>query len=135
FWPLPMQALPQTPQLLRSVASLTSQPFCALLSQSAYPGTQPPLLHIPALQPITTLAGAGQALPHIPQWATLEVISTPHPFPSILSQLPKPCEQAETTQAPPAQAATARGSCAHTEPQPPQLLGSMSEWISQPLAA
>src|SRR5262245_23757636 len=35
FWPLPMHALPQTPQLLMSVPSLTSHPFCALLSQSA----------------------------------------------------------------------------------------------------
>src|SRR5262245_45554323 len=48
FWPLPWQALPQAPQFFTSLASLDSQPLFMELSQSAYPGAQPPLTHLPA---------------------------------------------------------------------------------------
>src|SRR5262249_8474570 len=40
------QALPQAPQLARSLASCASQPLAGLPSQSVKPWAQPPLVHI-----------------------------------------------------------------------------------------
>src|SRR5262249_59946250 len=57
------------------------------------------------------------------------------PWPSILPQLPNPGVQAEMTPAEALQPATAWGSGGQAEPHPPQLLESLAESVSQPLAA
>src|SRR5262245_64641573 len=90
-------------------------------------------MHMPAVQLTITWAGCGQALPHTPQWASAPVTSVSHPLLSCLSQLPNPASHEITTHALFMQPATACGTFPQTEPQVPQLSGSMATCVSQPL--
>src|SRR4051812_23540946 len=62
-----LQTLPHDPQFLGSPAVLTSQPFAALLSQSANPIAQPSTVHIALVQPGVTLFPP-HTLPQAPQF-------------------------------------------------------------------
>ena len=65
------QALPQAPQCDALEPTAVSQPFAALLSQSAKPPAHEPTPQVPFEQPGAPFATAGQALPHAPQFAML----------------------------------------------------------------
>ena len=86
-------ATPQRPQLPAAVKRLTSQPFDAMPSQSAKPSLQAKP-HAPAAQVARALAGAGHALSHAPQWATLVVVLVSQPSEAMPLQSPKVGAQA-----------------------------------------
>ncbi len=94
------QAAPQVPQFITSVRVSTSQPFIAARSQSAKPSSQVPTPQVPIAQAAVPWAGAGQAVPQVPQCAVLVRTSVSQPVPDIMSQSPKPDSQAATAQAP-----------------------------------
>src|SRR5204862_374760 len=75
FWPIPMQTLPHAPQLLRSVASFTSQPLLAFPSQSSKPCTQPADAHAPFWHAGTVLFFGAHFTPHPPQLARSPLVS------------------------------------------------------------
>jgi hypothetical protein len=78
------QAVPQAPQLLGSVSRLASQPFAAVVSQSAYDPVQLPIAQLPVLQSPVALGGA-QAAPQAPQ-SVADVREASQPVASTPSQ-------------------------------------------------
>src|SRR5579871_3819960 len=80
-----LQTLPHAPQLLTSVAMLTSQPSLRLWLQSAKPMLQPVSTHVPPLQ-ATIAFCAAHALPHTPQFiGSVERLAS-HPSAAIMLQ-------------------------------------------------
>lgn len=110
---------PQPPQWFTSVKMVTSHPFAAIPSQSAYPAAHAPTPQRPAAQAPVACAGA-HAIPHVPQCAPLVAVSASHPFAAIPSQSAKGAVHPATLQAPPAHAEVPFAT-AHDVPQPPQF--------------
>src|SRR5262245_59219676 len=86
--------LPQWPQLLVSVPTLTSQPLPWLLSQSAKPVAQPE--HLPFAQ----VTPNGQTLPQTPQFFGSAPGSVSHPLEGLPSQSAYPPTQSGMAHAP-----------------------------------
>ncbi len=107
------QAVPQAPQLLGSVCTLTQ-----LLPQRVKPVLQMKL-HVPPVQIALAFATAGQTVPHAPQLFTSLAALTQTPL-----QLVKPALQV-TTHVPLTQVAVPLAGAVHMLPQVPQLLGSV----------
>src|SRR3970282_51512 len=86
-------SLPQPPQCLTSPAVFTSQPFAALVSQSASGGLQALMPHLPSVQ----FGGpqvAEQTLPQAPQLSVLVLVLISQPLATLPSQFWKPGLQA-----------------------------------------
>ena len=84
----PLHALPQEPQFDVFVPVFTSQPFTALISQSANPALHA-MAQLPALHegvPFEPL----HALPHDPQFDALVLVFTSQPLAALMSQSAKP---------------------------------------------
>ena len=81
-------ATPQRPQFAALVERFTSQPLEATPSQSAKPSLQAKP-QAPAAQVARAFAGAAQAFPHAPQWATLVAVLVSQPLEAVPSQSPK----------------------------------------------
>jgi len=78
-----VHALPQVPQLLRSLVVWISQPFDATLSQSAKPALHEPMAHIELLQAAVAL-GSVHTLLHVPQLlGSLVVLTHEVPLQSV----------------------------------------------------
>jgi hypothetical protein len=128
----PEHALPQTPH--EAVPErLASQPFDALPSQLAEPGShakpQRPAAHV-ALAPAT----AGQAIAQRPQFATLVRVSVSHPLAAFMSQSAKPSSQVKP-QVAVAHVGVAWATAGHARPHAPQCMTLARVSVSQPLAA
>jgi hypothetical protein len=90
--------------------------------------------HAPAAQVAAPLAGAGQLVPHAPQWAAVVRVSVSQPLAAMPSQLPNPVAQV-SPHAPAAHAGVALAPPGHAVPQRPQLATSVCVLVSQPAAA
>jgi hypothetical protein len=119
--------LPQLPQLLLSVVVARQVPpqFCCPAGQA---GT-----HAPATQVTEPPTGAVQGMLQPPQWATVLVVLTSQPSPTVPLQLAKPelhvpIVQAELTQG----VAAALARAGQTVPHPPQWLALLVVLTSQP---
>ena len=121
-WPA-AQGAPQPPQWLRSMVRFTSQPSSALLLQLPKPAAQAPMVHAPAAQPAVPF-GMEHSRPQTPQFAASVEVVVSQPLAGLLSQLPKPSRQLESTHALPVHPATAFGK-RHWLPQVRQWLGSL----------
>src|SRR5438046_1247075 len=124
-------ALPQPPQFATSPAKAASQPFARLMSQSPKPCLHAPTPHCVFTQVVSMFAGAGQAMPHAPQFAGSASSCASQPLRSTLSQLPQPALHAPIVHACMAQAGVAFATL-HALPQPPQWLGSAAGSTQRP---
>src|SRR6185437_2785467 len=88
-------------------------------------------VHVPLLQEAVAFS-LPQAVPHEPQWLTLDVVSVSQPLSALPSQSPKPPLQLGL-QAPATQGFVPL-SAVHAELHVPQLLASVSRLVSQPLS-
>jgi hypothetical protein len=86
-------ATPQRPQFEAFASRSTSQPSAAMPLQSAKPSVQAKP-HAPAAQVARAFAGAVQATPQPPQWATLVTVLVSQPSAAMPLQSPKPAVQA-----------------------------------------
>jgi hypothetical protein len=126
-----LHGLPQRPQWAGLVAKAASQPSTALALQSPKPALQV-MPHARLAQVLVALGRAGQAAPHAPQCATLDVTLVSQPFAPLPSQSPKPALQV-MPHAPDAQVAAALEGVGHTLPQRPQLARSVERVEHAPL--
>jgi hypothetical protein len=117
-------ALPQAPQLLASIPSLTSQPSVALPLQSAKPALHAATAHLPAPHDDAAL-GSLQATPHAPQFVGSERV-----FVHDRLQLVSPAPQA-VVQAPSLQTSVPE----QAVPHPPQLATLFRKLTSHPSVA
>jgi hypothetical protein len=126
------QTLPHPPQLLVSVAVLTSQPFAGFPSQSAKPG-----LHAATVQALLEHPAVPFAMTHVwpqaPQSFGSFWVLISQPLAGLWSQSEYPALQDATVQLPPVQPATPFCSL-QTWPQPPQSFTVVPVLTSQPLA-
>jgi hypothetical protein len=129
---LAAHAMPQPPQLLRSVVTRTSQPLARLLSQLAKPALQLAMPQELLTQAAVALAKA-QRLPHAPQWVIELPRATSQPLTLAASQLPKPARQV-MPQLDPTHTGAELGGVGQTVPQAPQLPAELVVFTSQPLA-
>jgi hypothetical protein len=125
------QALPQLPQLDRSVSSVTSQPVDAVPSQSSYPESQLAISHVELVQVGVALASV-HWLPHAPQSLTVLLRSVSHGVPRSPSHSARGVVQVEYPQTLFTQAGVPLVD-GQTVPQPPQLLTLLVVFVSQPL--
>lgn len=128
--PLPLQTVPQAPQLLESVCELDSQPLLMLRSQSAYPALQGPIAQLPRTQRGVPF-GIAQITLQTPQLPLSVWRFASQPLVGAPSQLPKPDWQESMAQALCVQVAVAFGR-SHRFPQPPQFAASVTRLISHP---
>src|SRR2546425_374119 len=119
------QALPQAPQLLRSVARLLSQPLVAEKSQLAKPMLQAPMSQVPPLQALVAFCSGGQALPHVPQVTRSSAGWGSQPLSTRASQSAKPLLHRPTTHAPVLHTEVPLATVPQVFPQAPQLNGSV----------
>jgi hypothetical protein len=115
------------------VLRFVSQPFVALLSQSAKPALQVKP-QVPPVHVVVALVRDGQTLPHEPQWFTFEFTDVSQPFAGIASQLPKPALHVKP-QAPPVHVVVAFATVAHELLHDPQREGVEFKFVSQPFIA
>lgn len=123
-----LHTFPQLAQFC-SVPSCVSQPFAALLSQSAKPELHPMPLQTPATHcgvPPVLL----QTFVHDPQWAGSATVLVSQPLPRFASQLPNPALHV-MAQLPPLQLAEPLAAL-HTVVQLPQWPASALVFVSQP---
>jgi len=123
-------ALPQAPQLEGDVLVFTSQPSLASPLQLPKPGLQPATVHAPPAHPATPL-GIEQTPPQIPQLVGEVLVFVSHPSAARPLQFPKPGLQPATVHVLATQPAVPFAT-EHTEPQPPQLVGDVAVFTSQP---
>lgn len=121
------QAFPQNPQLEMFVRRLISQPLAELLSQSAYPALQAPMVQAPFTQLVEAFGTLAQATPQNPQFP-----GSVRRFTQLPEQFEKPVLQLPTVQTPLEHAGVPFVILAHTCPQDPQLLTSPAMYTSQP---
>jgi hypothetical protein len=126
------QAVPHEPQSESVSSRFVSQPFAGSPSQSAKGATHANP-HDPALHVETALAGSGHTLPHAPQCAGVESVSTSQPLAMRPSQSANGSMQLNP-QLPARQFETALAGAEHTIPQPPQCCALVSVFCSQPFA-
>ncbi|MBK6533450.1 MAG: hypothetical protein IPF99_28825, partial [Deltaproteobacteria bacterium] len=125
---------PQPPQWVTDALRSISHPVVSEPSQLPKPEKQAGL-HDELAQVAVALAGAGQALPHAPQWAVEVAVLVSQPSVCLLPlQSPKPASQVPAAQLPPEQA-RATWLVEHTKPQPPQWVTVVLKSTSHPLAA
>src|SRR5689334_9811365 len=84
----PPQTTPQLPQLFASVATVTSQPFVPLRSQSFSPAAHARHDELEQYCPVV------HDVAQVPQWELSEVVATSQPFAAFMSQSAKPAGQA-----------------------------------------
>jgi hypothetical protein len=82
-----LHANPQLPQFFASVASVTSQPFAALLSQSAKPVLQEVMVQALFAQPALAFVSK-HVFPHAPQFIAFVARLVSQPFAAMPSQSP-----------------------------------------------
>jgi len=111
---------PQPPQSV-SVSSAVSQPFDAIMSQSAKPRSHAATAHDP-LRQAGVACGSAHALPHAPQLATDEPRSTSQPLPAIMSQSSNPVRHTDPHRLA-VQVAIVSGGVGHAMPHAPQWVG------------
>jgi hypothetical protein len=80
--------LPHAPQCELLVVTGVSQPFSALPSQLPQPASHAPSPHVPPAHAAVPCAGAGHALPQLPQCNRLVLWLVSQPLPASPSQLP-----------------------------------------------
>jgi len=127
------QTCPQMPQFDSFVASATSHPLVASLSQSAKPALHREITHAPAEQPGTPPA-AWQASPHIRQFATSVRVSTSQPFAEFPSQSARSTAQLVRMHTPPMHVPAAPVN-EHAIAQVPQCATDRARSVSQPFDA
>ena len=120
-------AVRQLPQSVRVVV-LVSQPSATLPLQSAQPGSQVTIAHVPDPQ-LPVAWGGAQATPHAPQLVSV-FTRVSQPFALMPSQFEKPTEQSTRLQAPAAHEAVPFAK-PQVMPQPPQLV-RLRMLVSQP---
>ncbi len=127
-----VQGLPQRPQWVLLPAREVSQPFAGLVSQSPKPALQTNPQRA-AAQVGVALAGAEQAIPHIPQWVGATRRSVSQPLVRLPSQSPRVISQT-VTHAPFMHAGCPLGDGGHWVPQAPQCEGFAGSSTSHPFA-
>jgi hypothetical protein len=125
-----VHVVPHAPQLFRFVCVFVSHPLETLLSQLPNPGSQA-MEHAPSEQLAVPFALL-QALPQLPQFATLELVFTSQPLVVTPSQFAKPEEHALRVHVPEGHDSLAFGKL-HVEPHAPQFVSVLSD-VSQPFA-
>lgn len=126
-----VQVVPQAPQFPRLVCVFVSQPLERLLSQLPKPGSQA-IEQAPSEQLAVPLALL-QAVPQLPQFATLEFVFTSQPLVETPSQFANPALQVPSVHVPDGHDSLAFGRL-QIEPQEPQSVSVFSE-VSHPFAA
>lgn len=101
--------------------------------QSARGRAQAPTPHTPMLQAAAPPEGAGHIRPHAPQWSTLVLRLTSHPFNGLPSQSAKPGLHRTKRHAPSVQSLVALARL-HARPQAPQWSALVRVFTSQPSA-
>jgi len=130
--------LPQAPQLSGSLGVCDSQPLLRIPSQSSKPVAQLPMPQRPKKQAFVPLGALPQLVPQLPQFDGSESTAVSQPLlPGVkleasASQSAKPGWQRLKAQAPALQVVRALAS-PQLVPQVPQLFGSRSVGVSQPL--
>jgi hypothetical protein len=128
----PGHTLPHDPQLPPLARTLTSQPFAGLPSQSAKPGLQVPIAHVPAAQ-LALAFGNEHVMPHPPQsFTSLPRVAVSQPSAGLPLQSPQPLAHAPTTHAPAEHAFTVTCGSAHAPAQLPQWLTSVCSFTQLP---
>jgi hypothetical protein len=122
--------LEHPPQFRGSVAIATSQPVLAAPSQSAYPLSHEAIVQAPELQASVACARV-QAVPHVPQLNTSEVVPISHPSTACPLQSANPGWHPATAHWPATHVVVALGS-EHALPHVPQLPRSVARLISHP---
>jgi hypothetical protein len=125
-----VHVLPQPPQVPTSAAVFASHPSSKSPLQSAKPGLQLPIVQAPPAQAATALGGR-QALPQVPQLATLVAMLTSQPSATVPLQLANPAAQLPTAHWPEVHAGAACGT-EQTLPHVPQLAGSLPSAVQEP---
>jgi hypothetical protein len=128
---VPLQTVPQAPQLAVLVFLFVSQPFVALPSQLPNPALQTGA-HTPLEQEVVPFTFV-QTLPQAPQLVMVVLVLVSQPFVAIASQLPKPALQVPSVQTPDGQVSLALARL-HTVLQSAQSV-SVAMLRSQPLLA
>jgi hypothetical protein len=131
----PAQARPQPPQLVRVPHRSASQSWETSPSQSPQPGSQAARPQALVEQVPSRWFAPGQALPQVPQLATLESRSVSQPFAAFPSQLPQPVAHAATPHVPPVHPAVPWATAGQVLPQVPQLAAVVTRSVSHPLTA
>ena len=126
-------ARPHIPQCEVLALVSTSQPFTAVMSQSAKVPTHAATAQRPMRHAGVAL-GSAQATPHAPQRITSLWRSASQPLAGFMSQSAKPAAQSYS-QRPAAHRAVALGRVAQAIPQPPQWAALVKVLVSQPLPA
>jgi len=125
------QTVPQVPQFATLVFRFASQPSAATPSQFPKPLLQERMPHVPD-EHVAVAFKREQALPQLPQFATLLWVFVSQPFVGSPSQLPHPATQVGT-QAPVVHVVVP---CGFVQPFPhvPQLDVLVWVFVSQPFA-
>jgi hypothetical protein len=126
------QASPQEPQLALLVLVLTSQPLLYRPSQSAYPRLHDASEHAPPVHAGVPRATA-HALPQLPQFGALLLVSVSQPLVALPSQLRQVPVQTGMHTLP--EQLVVPCAFEHTVPQAPQFETLLLASVSQPLVA
>ncbi len=125
-------AVLHAPQLLESLAVLTSHPLAALPSQLAKPALHAPITHAPEAHVAAALAKR-HAVPQPPQLlASAPRTLVSQPLLAVPSQSAKPALQPPTTQRPDEHALTLTLASEHRAPHAPQFAGSEAVLTQSP---
>ncbi len=122
------QTVPQAPQWAGSMAVLAQK------AEAPVPQVRRGEAQVAPQVPPEHTRPAAQAVPHAPQLALSERVSTSQPSEGLALQSAKPAAQATSEQPPAAQVAVALGR-AQARPQAPQLVRVVWTLVSQPLEA
>jgi hypothetical protein len=125
------QALLHVPQLDRSVAEFTSQPFTVFASQLRKAPVQL-IPHAPPAQVGLELARMGQTVPHAPQFERFVAPSISHPSAPTVLQF-RYGDWQKVPQVEDVQADQAWGAPPHSVPHSPQFVGSYRGSTQRPL--
>jgi hypothetical protein len=126
------QTFPQAPQFATLVFRFASQPSAATPSQFPKPALQVRIPHVPD-EHVGVAFRREQALPQLPQFATLLCVFVSQPFVASPSQLPQPTTQVGA-QLPLVHVVVPCG-FVQPFPQDPQLATLVCVFVSQPFAA